>query len=291
MLIAVGGVKGSPGATSVALALAARWPQPARTLLVEADPAGGDLAIRFDLAMTPSLVSLAADARRSDRADPAQQLWRHAQPLPVGVSVVAAPPDAHQARAAIAALGNDDAGVLRSAADGPGVVVVVDCGRVDPGSAATRLLRGADAMVVLARPRADELAHLVRRLPEFAQWARHTVLVVTGPGHASAEVARELGVAVLARLPHDTAGAQVLSGEGGWSLPLRRRRLDRSALGRAAGQLAADLIDLTAPDAATTGTPSRATPATAGPVTRSGRPVMAEVAQPTGTGRWGSAPC
>ena len=261
MLVGVGSVKGSPGVSTVALGLATGWPEPARAVLVEADPAGGDVAMRFALAAAPGLVSLAAEGRRADVVDPAQ-LWRHSQALASGAAVVAAPPDAHQARAAVAALSSDGGpGVLRAAADRPGAVVVVDCGRVDPGSPAAALMRGADAMVILARPQAEELAHLVRRLSEFGQWARHPVLVLTGPGYADAEVARELGVAVLARLPHDPAGAAVLSGHR--AVTRRGRRgAERSALGRAAGRLAESLIQLAAVDSAST--TSTGAPASAG---------------------------
>ena len=96
MLVAVLSVKGSPGVTTFAVALAARWPAPYRPVLVEADPSGGDLATRFSLNPTPGLLSLAAAARRS--ADPAM-VWQHAQGLPGGLPLVAAPPDADRARA------------------------------------------------------------------------------------------------------------------------------------------------------------------------------------------------
>lgn len=253
MLVGVGSVKGSPGVTSLAFGLAARWPQPGRAVLVEADPAGGDVAMRFASATAPGLVSLAAEARRADFVDPVHRLWRHSQTLVGGVAVVAAPPDAHQARAAVAALSGDGGpGVLRAAADRPGVVVILDCGRVDPDSPTAALIRGADAMVVLARPQAEELAHLVRRLGEFGQWARHPVLVLTGPGYTDADVTRELGVAVHARLPHDPAGAAVWSGQR--AVTRRgRRNAERSALGRAAGRLAKSLIQLTS-DPVTTST-------------------------------------
>src|SRR3954466_96920 len=44
MLIALASVKGSPGVTSTALAIAAVWPRP--VVLLEADPTGGDLGYR-----------------------------------------------------------------------------------------------------------------------------------------------------------------------------------------------------------------------------------------------------
>ncbi len=56
MLIAVCSLKGSPGVTTWALALAACWPRPASAVLVECDPSGGSLAARFGLAPAPGLV-------------------------------------------------------------------------------------------------------------------------------------------------------------------------------------------------------------------------------------------
>ncbi len=50
VLVAVASVKGSPGVTTLCVALAACWPDPAGAIVVEADPAGGDVAMRFGLA-------------------------------------------------------------------------------------------------------------------------------------------------------------------------------------------------------------------------------------------------
>jgi hypothetical protein len=212
MLVAVVSVKGSPGVTTFAIALAARWPAPCRPVLVEADPSGGDLATRFSLESTPGLLSLAAAARRS--ADPAL-VWQHAQGLPGGLPVVAAPPDADRARGALSALAPDPAagaGVLRAAANLPDTVLIVDCGRMDAGSAALPIVRAADAMVLLTGAHADDLAHLPRRLPAIGRWSAHPVLLLVGEGYSPAEVARELGVPPLGRVPDDPRGAAVLCG-------------------------------------------------------------------------------
>src|SRR3954469_9876747 len=101
MLIVLSSLKGSPGVTTFTVALAANWPVALRRLVVECDPAGGDLAQRFGLAASPGLLSLAAAARRPVDADVA---WSHAQPLPGGVQVVTGPPGGHQARAALLTL-------------------------------------------------------------------------------------------------------------------------------------------------------------------------------------------
>jgi hypothetical protein len=244
MLIAVASLKGSPGVTTFALALAARWPAPptearpaARCVVVEADPSGGDIATRFDLASSPGLVSLAAAARRD--AD-AGLLWRHTQALPGGLPVITAPPGADQARAALGALGPDtptSAGVVQRAADRPGAVVIADCGRLDPDTPAVPVVRGADVLLVVTGARAGDLAHLAARLPGVGRWSRMRALLLVGEGYPAVEVSRELGVPVLARIPSDPRGAALLRGRPGV-----RRTPARSALGRSAGQIAGWVI-------------------------------------------------
>ncbi|PPK63362.1 chromosome partitioning protein [Actinokineospora auranticolor] len=241
MLISLLSLKGSPGVSTLATAVAARWPAPARTVLVEADPAGGDLTLRFSLSSTPGLVSLAAASRRA--GDDPDLVWRHTQLLPGGLAVVAAPPDAEQARAALTALAPDPAGGLgglRAAAEQPDAVVVVDCGRLDPGSPALPVVRACDAVVLLTGAGADDLAHLPRRLPVISRWSPHPVLLLVGDGYSTAEVARELGVPPWGRVPHDPTGAAVLRGQRGGSR-WRRTGPERSALGRFALQLATEL--------------------------------------------------
>jgi len=253
VLVAVASVKGSPGVTTLCVALAACWPDPAGAILVEADPAGGDVAMRFGLAQSPGLLSLAAAARggvapHAGRAEDAQLLWRHAQALPGNVPVVASPPDAARARGALAVLAAPDPtgalgpGPLLAAAAHPGAVVVADCGRVDPGSPVMPLLRSADVMVLLTGAHADQLAHLARRIPEIGAWSRHPVLLLAGPGHSIDAVARELGVAPLARVPFDPRGAAVLSGRRS-VLRWHHSGPGRSPLGQCARQIA----DLLAP--------------------------------------------
>lgn len=236
MLVVVGSVKGSPGVTTFCTALAARWPAPARMLLVEVDPSGGDIGIRFSLASVPGVVSLAAAARRN--ADPSL-LWQHAQALPGGLPVVTAPPDADRARAAMSALVHPTggAGILRAAAHAPDTVVIVDCGRLDAGSPVLPIVRSADALILLSRAQADDLAHLALRLPVIGRWTGHPALLLVGDGYSPAEVARELGVQPVGQVPHDPHGAAVLCGRP------NPRRWGRSgpaysALGQVAHQVA-----------------------------------------------------
>lgn len=237
MLVAVCSLKGSPGVTTFSIALAARWPSVARCVLVECDPSGGDVATRFALEAAPGLVSLTAAARR--RTDP-ELLWQHTQALPGGLPVVAAPPGADPAVAAVAALapeGNGDAGVLGRAARAPDTVVIADCGRVDPASVVLPIVRGADVMLLLSRAHADDLAHLAARLTAVGRWSPRPGLLLVGEGHSAAEVYRELGVPAMGRIPEDRRGEAILCGRPGG-----RGRPSRSALGHAASAVARALL-------------------------------------------------
>jgi hypothetical protein len=215
MLVAVCSLKGSPGVTTFAMALAARWPVPARCVLVECDPSGGDVATRFGLASSPGLVSVAAAARRS--SDP-ELLWQHTQALPGGLPVVAAPPGADQALAAVTALapeGSGSVGVLHRAASASDAVVIADCGRVDPTSAVLPIVRCADAMLLLSRAHAEDLAHLATRLDTVGGWSPRPGLLLVGEGYSAPEVSRELGVPAMGRIPEDRHTAAVLCGRPG----------------------------------------------------------------------------
>jgi len=92
-VIAVTSAKHSPGATTLALSMVAAWAgDPARdgrpAVLVEADPAGGDLAARIGLSRDRGTASLAASSRRPDGP---LDVAAHAQALPAGGWLVAGP--------------------------------------------------------------------------------------------------------------------------------------------------------------------------------------------------------
>lgn len=235
MLIAVCSLKGSPGVTTWALALAACWPRPASAVLVECDPSGGSLAARFGLAPSPGLGSLAAAARRDTTAG---LLWSHTQALPGGLAVVVAPSGADYTRAALHTLLDSrrlTVSVLRGVA-ARGTVVVADCGRLDSTSPAMPIAREADQLLLLVRPLADQLTNLAADLSMVDLWSMRPGLVLVGDGYPANEVARELGVPVVAAIPHDTKGARALCGQSG-----ARRGPARSPLGRAARQFATRL--------------------------------------------------
>jgi hypothetical protein len=125
---------------------------------------------------------------------------------------------------------------LRRAADQPETTVIADCGRVDPDSAAFPIIRSADAMLLVARPHDDELAHVALKLQTVQQWSRHPYFVLIGDGYPTAAVSQALRIPVMGRVPRDAKGAAVLGGQGNG-----RHGPDKSPLGRAAARIALDI--------------------------------------------------
>jgi hypothetical protein len=230
MLLAVCSLKGSPGVTTFATVLGACWPVGETPIVVEADPAGGDLMARFRLNEAPSLTTLAVRARRGVEAG---LLAQHSQQLPGGLHVVIGPVGAEQARTALSVLASGGCSVLRRAAEQPSTTVIVDCGRVDPDSPALPIIRSADAMLLVARPQDAELAHVALKLHEAQRWSRRPGLVLIGQGHPAHEVSRALGIPVMGTIPRDDKGAAVLIGHR-----TSQRNPAESKLGRAAARVA-----------------------------------------------------
>ncbi|WP_282794103.1 hypothetical protein [Streptomyces sp. CC224B] len=229
-LVALCSLKGSPGVTTTALGLAAGWPAGDAPVVVECDPAGGDLLARFRLDLSPGLVSLAAAARRATDPD---LLWQHTQRLPGGLRVVVGPPGAEQARAALEQLTHDGGTTVRSWTDVAGAVVLADCGRVEGNTQVMPVLRTADLVLLLARARSDALAYVAMKREALGQWSRALAFVLVGEGYRDDEVSRELGIEVAARLPADLRGAALLRGVTG-----RRAAPARTELGKALASLA-----------------------------------------------------
>lgn len=224
-MVALISVKGSPGATTAGLALAAAWPDPTRAVFVEADPAGGDLAARFELPSRPGLISLAAAARHDAVS---VKIDDHTQRLLGGrVAAVLGGVGAPQANATLDALAAS--GLAWASPDRD---TIVDCGRWDLRSPADALLCAADAVLVVARPQADELAHLAGRLPAVARWRGAPGLILAGRGGYPVRDIREvLPVPVMAVLPDDPRSARVLTGRSAWRPVVLRRPLLRAAAG------------------------------------------------------------
>ncbi|HEX4126596.1 MAG TPA: hypothetical protein VHX67_03355 [Acidimicrobiales bacterium] len=224
----------SCGVTTAAVALAATWPggpDSHRVLLAELDPAGGTLAAAAGWPPEPGLVSLAAAARRGGDPD---LVWGHCQHLPGGAAVLAGPTSAEQARSAVGML----AGLVGRLGE-LDIDVLVDCGRLDPGSPGCGLPARADQVVLMARPRLADLHALATWTEAHPADGANLGLLLVGDGpYPDHEIEDALGIEVLARLPWDPDGAAALV-----SVPASARELRVSPLVRAARSLADRLAE------------------------------------------------
>ncbi len=229
MWVTVASVKGS-GVTSLAVALAARCPMPG-AIVVEADPAGGDLAFRFGHHREPGLSELAADTRGGAGG---RDLSAYTQRLPLGVDVVFAPADQQvddedgplrrdepgQSVKVVRLVAANCLGLLRAAAADR--LVVVDVGRLGWDSPALPLVAAADVLLLVTRPWVDGIDAVQVRLDRILSLSgmRASVrLVLAGrPPCPAEEIARVVGLPVAAVLPDDRRGAAVLAGRArpGW---------------------------------------------------------------------------
>ena len=206
MLVALASLKGSPGVTSLGVALTAAWPGDVQRVFVECDPAGGDIAARYSLPLSPGLIGLAAATRQGSGLG---VVWRHAQTLPDGTPVVVGPLRGDQARTALTTLVDSQSdmpnGAMQSlfttAAQARDSIVVADCGRLDPDTPALPMITAANALLLLLRPRADELSHLAARLDDIAALAERVGLVLVGTGYSPTDIAAELDVPMFATVP------------------------------------------------------------------------------------------
>jgi hypothetical protein len=231
-LIAVLGAKGAPGATTAALALALVWPRP--VVVLDTDPAGGDIAVgwlggRIDFER--GLLSFVAANRHTNRLTPAD-LAPHLVAVPEhrGISVLPGLSDGRQAAGIDSRLWTVLA--LAATAMDPDADVLADCGRASE-AAPWPLLEAASTVLLAARPTLRG-AHHARQ----AAWLARTKLgqpptvgmLLCGSGpYGRQELTRATGLATVAELAADERAASVLS-DGA----LGRRVSPRTALLRSA---------------------------------------------------------
>lgn len=244
-MIAVSSVKGSPGVTTTALLFAALWPRP--ILAVEADPSGGDIALRMpDPAGNPldpwrGLVSLIAAGRRSLYP---QLVREHAQSIVGGLDAVAGVSAPEQT------LGINQWDELAQLLPRiPGSDVVADLGRVGAGTPQNALLATASAICVVTGTVPSQVVHLrerLRRMRESDPGLPPVYIAVVAPAKRSRAV-REIRevldqadaeVSGVFHLADDTVGADYFLGQVSG-------RPQRTHLVRSAQPVVAELADLT----------------------------------------------
>jgi hypothetical protein len=179
-VIGVCSVKGAPGVTTLATALAAH-DQSVGAVLIEADAAGGDLALAFGIGQTPGLAQFAARARHpAPGRDVLDGLTSRI--ASEAFDLVPAPVEPAAVAAALGALAASP-GVL--AAAGRCRPLILDLGRIDPRSPGFALAESCDVLCLVVRGDLASLGHA-----REATWLGETsgragfVLVDTGPYRA-----------------------------------------------------------------------------------------------------------
>lgn len=153
MLIALCGDKGAPGVTTSAIAIASAWAGPA--IVVEASPAGGDLAMRLRpkgsvMPETPTVLSVVTASRGADGTD---TVASHSHVLNSTTTVVPGPALAEQ----FTNIG--DWVPLADALSRSSVPVFADLGHLHAASATIAVAARADLVVVVSR---RDMASVVR---------------------------------------------------------------------------------------------------------------------------------
>jgi hypothetical protein len=236
MLVGVTSVKGSPGASTLALAMTLAWRSP--VLLAELDPFGGDLRPRLMPSLTGShqLLNLASlDTLTSH--DVASQVVSFDPPQHTKV-VLPGLTDPTTA-AALGQTWSELADVLTSFHLREGhrpMDVIADCGRVGADGPHAVLSR-ADVVLVVLRARLDSVAlaaPVIRRWKNTSGVPVLPVVVQNGP-YSPRDVDQTLGARSV-RVPFDDKGAQALE-SGRWG-----RKLDHSSLMRGARGLVSRVV-------------------------------------------------
>ena len=235
MRVVLAAARSAPGVTTAMLACASVWP--GRVLLVEAAEDGGALAARFGLPVEPGLTTLVAASRHGSNGDqPAALLGDHVQVLPGTdrIDALVSPPSLEVAQALLRTAAGRLAGLLGQAETD----VLVDAGRLPATALAAPLLAGADRLVLVVRPRVEELTALAHRLPHLSALGPAPELLLVGNRpYGPDEVTDTLGVPVVGVLAHDPDAAEALAAVGS------PRRLARSPLLRTATGVVDQLVD------------------------------------------------
>ncbi|KRF07312.1 hypothetical protein ASG88_00140 [Nocardioides sp. Soil777] len=159
MFVAVCCDRGAPGATTTALALATAISE--YTVVVEADPYGGDLALRCRaggrdvLPETPTVLTVSTAARTSHAPD---LVSVYAHRFTDGVGVIPGHMSAEQAA------GMSDWSPLAAALHASSTHVVADLGRIHMSSPSLSVAAAADVLVVVGRADVGAVVHLRERL-------------------------------------------------------------------------------------------------------------------------------
>lgn len=211
--------KGSPGATTAALAFTLTWPGPC--VLSECDPAGGSVQAGYLAGSLPADRGIRELAVAELRGESLRELWW-------GQLVDLCPPD--QRRLLLPGITDPvQSGALRpvwerlatffaALAHEDRYDMIMDCGRLATPNPPWPVLYAADLVLLTLRPTLPGVSAAVpavrtlrSQLAEHGTRTARLALLLTGPGDQHARiVSRELDAPVLATLPDDPRTARVL---------------------------------------------------------------------------------
>ncbi len=249
-LICLVSAKGAPGTTTTSMLLAALWPR--QCILVDADPMGGDVALRLPgetgaaLRTDTGLLSLLQAARRGLTPN---VVLTHCQQAQGGQLVIPGLEGPEQA-AAVGGLWDE---LGQTFAGLPDHDVVIDAGQAHPGASTLPLLRRASVIVVVARPTLTSIVHTRQRVAAL----RPELAGVDGPGPlvgfvihdsargrqqdtdtAVAEIGRSLDtLRYFGAIAHDREAARMFEG-------VPQRHPERSLLVRSGSAVVSALTDV-----------------------------------------------
>ncbi|MHB8448963.1 MAG: hypothetical protein ACYDAQ_00595 [Mycobacteriales bacterium] len=232
-VLALTSAKGAPGVSVTALALTLVWPRP--VLLVECDPAGGDLLAGYLAGVDPpgdALLGLALAARRGTLRG-TEVLERSLSLDATGTRrALAAPADGGQMRPVADAADRLADLICALGAEGSGPDVILDLGRYRE-STVRAWSRRADLLLLVLCPTlrgASAARSRVAALQSVATGSAGMGLLLLGDGpYGAREIGEALAVPVVGSVAHDVATAAVLCGERSAGRDFGRSPLMRTA--------------------------------------------------------------
>ncbi|MBX6749188.1 MAG: ParA family protein [Micromonosporaceae bacterium] len=220
-LIALTSAKGSPGASTAALAFTLTWKNP--IVLVECDPAGGDLLSgylgRLEMPADRGLLQVAMADTRNNLPD---EFWNQLIDLDsphrkrLALPGISSPSQANTLRPTWPRLAAFLSGLEYAQ---PGYDVIADCGRLATTHAPWPLFHRADLVLVALRPTSlrtvapvwPVLSELRRDLVEAGIPPHRLGLLLIGSGpYKPREIEERLQCPVVVHLPFDTKTATAL---------------------------------------------------------------------------------
>ncbi len=247
-LICIMSAKGAPGATTTAMLLATLWPR--ESLLVDADPMGGDIALRMPgeqgrpLDRDGGLMRLLPLARRGLSPDTVLEASERAQGGQLVLTGLAGPEQA----SAVGGLWDEIGRVLADLRD---IDVIVDVGQLHTASSHLPLVRRAHALLTVLRPTVPGVLHTRERMDtlrpalagpdDVGPWTGYTVIEDVDKRRRAETAAESVGTTIdwmtdVGAIAHDPRAARMFDG-----IPVRRP--EHTLLARSGTQVVGRLLE------------------------------------------------